>query len=186
MNQHEKFVLDALEEESIMWEEKTLRGVAFALHDISNADYLIDKLPSRGAYDCIKLYGFFNFLILDAVENAPDISISKLRHCSERLKTVDTTVSGLVNLSMDEIDRRIRRFLQIAKEQLDVKSPKEMFARINHIKRTEPELYSYQTYYSIYLFFLIESTSKDLSQKNIRALLHIMRHISLGMIEMSQ
>lgn len=186
MNKDEEFVTEALKEKSIMLDENTLRKVVFALHDIPNPDALIDKLSSRGPYDCIKVYGVLNFLLLEATENFPDLSISKLRHCAEKLKQVDRTVQSLVNLKLDETYRRIDRFQQISKEQSNLTNAKDMMQSVSRIKRNEPELYTYQTYYSFYLLFLMEGSEKEPSMKNMSILLSAMNFIFLGMIEMTQ
>lgn len=182
MNNYEEFVLEALKEKSIMWEETTLRKVAFALIDLQNYDKLIEKIASRGPYDCIKLYAFFNFLIVDSVENNPNMSINKLKSCAEKLRQVDRTVYGLVNLKMGETDRRIQRIFQIMKEQTT--SAQEMIQSMNRVKRNEPEIYSYQTYYSIYVLFVIESTAKNPSIEKLKSLMHLMKYLFMGMIEM--
>lgn len=181
----EEFVLKALEDKSMMWNEKTLKQVAFALIDIPNPDRLIESIVKRGAYDCIKLYALFNFFIIDSMEKDTGMSISKLKHCAERLRHSDRLVGSLVNLKMEEVDRRIQRILQLTKSQGDAKNAQDMIRSINLIKQREPDIYSFQTYYSVYTLFLIEATERAPSEAKIKTLVHILNYLFLGMIEMS-
>ena len=181
----ENLVLKALEDKSIMWDEKILKAVAFALIDIPNPDPFIEKVVIRGAFDCIKLYALFNFFIIESMERDTGLPISKLKHCAEKLKQSDRIVRSLVNLKTDEADRRIQRLLQITRSQSNAKNAQDMIRYINHIKKQEPEIYSFQTYYSIYILFLIEVTEKTPSEPKLKALAHILNYLFLGMIEMS-
>lgn len=183
MNQ-EEFVLSALKDRSIMWEENTLKQVAFALLDIPDPDNLIEKVATRGVYDSIKLYGIFNFLVIESMERDTGESISKIKYCAQKLKKSSRAVDEIVNLKMDEINRRIDRMMKISQSLADTKEADEMIRATNRVKKTEPEIYSYQTYYSVYVLFLIEVTNKPINEKRAKILGHILNTLFLGMIEM--
>lgn len=180
----EEFVLSALQDDSIMWEENTLKKVAFALIDIPNPDRLIEKVAARGAYDSIKLYGIYNFLIIESMERDTGESISKIKYCAQKLKQSSRIVGELVNLKIDEINRRIDRMLQISQSLAEVQSADEMIRAMNRIRKKEPDIYSLQTYYSVYLLFWIEVTRKPVDEKRAKFLGHILNTLFLGMIEM--
>jgi hypothetical protein len=181
----EEFVLSALKDDSMIWGEKTLRQVAFALIDTPNPDKLIEKIATRGAYDCIKLYAIFNFLVIDSMERETGESISKIKYCAQKLKQSDRIVDSLVNLKMEEIERRIQRILQISRSQADAQNAQDMIRAINRIKKHEPDIYTFQTYYSVYVLFLIETTEKNPSKNKTESLAHILNYLFLGMIKMS-
>ncbi|MBL0344429.1 hypothetical protein [Candidatus Villigracilis affinis] len=130
----EEFVLSALKDNSIMWDEKTLKKVAFSLIDMPNPDGLIKKVTTRGAYDCIKLFAIFNFLVIDSMERDTGESISQIKYCAQKLRQSDRTVNSLVNLKMDEVDRRIQRMLQISRSLADTQNADEMIRAINRKK----------------------------------------------------
>lgn len=181
----EEFVLSALKDDSIMWDENVLKKVAFALIDIPDPDRLIEKVSARGAYDSIKLFGIFNFLIIESMERDTGVSISKIKHCAQKLKQSNRVVSEIVNLKMDEINRRIDRMMQISQLLADVEKADEMIRAISRVKKAEPDIYSFQTYYSVYVLFLIEVTNKPINEKRAKFLGHILNTLFLGMIEMT-
>lgn len=180
----EEFVLSALKDDSMVWDEKTIRQVAFALIDTPNPDRLIERVVTRGAYDCVKLYAIFNFLIIDSMERELGESISKIKYCAQKLRQTDRIVGGLVNLKIDEVDRRIKRMLQISRSLADTQNAREMISAVNRIKKDEPDIYTFQTYYSVYVLFLVETTEKNPSEQQARTLAHILNSLFLGMIEM--
>lgn len=168
-----------------MWDEKTLREVIFALIDMPDPDQFIEKIVTRGAFNCVRLYAWFNFLVIDSMERDTGLPISRLKHCAEKLRHSDRIVGSLVNLKMEQVDRRIQRVMQIMKSQVDVKNAQDMIRSFNLIKKSEPEIYSFQTYYSTYLLFLIEAIGRTPSEARLKTLSHILNLLFLGMIEMS-